>query len=88
MPSRRFHEDGRETSKLATGRGARTYPPGAPAVAKQTRPGDPLQVHVEPVVHDGNIEEAFYDDRGPPRFFLDSSPEEVRTSPEIDFIYE
>ena len=32
------------------GGGARTNPLGAPAVAKLTKPGDHLQVYVEPVV--------------------------------------
>ena len=48
---KRFREDGRKASKLATGGGgARINYLGAATVAKQTKPGDPLQVQVEPVV--------------------------------------
>ena len=50
VPSRRFHEDGREASKLATGGRTRINTLGAPAVAKRTKPGNPLPVQVEPVV--------------------------------------
>ena len=51
VPTRRFREDGREASQLATGEGGvRRNILRAPALAKQTKPGDPLQVQVEPVV--------------------------------------
>ena len=49
VPNRRFREDGREASRLAMGGGRQNKPLGAPAVAKQTKPGDPQQqVEVEP----------------------------------------
>ena len=55
MPSRRFRVDGREASKLETGGGgARTNTLGAPAVAKDRKPGDPLQVQVDSVVSEEN----------------------------------
>ena len=51
-PSRRLGQNGLEALKLSTGGGARVNTPGAPAVAKQTKPNnsDSLQVQVEPVV--------------------------------------
>ena len=71
MPSRRFRKDGREALKLSTGGGGvRINTLSAPAVAKQTKPGDSLEVQVEPVVPRSRIFfsacPAFGDDRGGP----------------------
>ena len=65
VPSRRFREGGREAPKLATGGGgARINTLGAPAVAKHTKPGDPLLVDVEPVVHIFCLKKTKHSDSG------------------------
>ena len=50
VPVRRFHEDGREALMLTTGGWRQNRYSWAPAVPKQTKPGDSLRVLQEPVV--------------------------------------